>query len=117
MKINDILSLVLGILIVGEAILLFIDIYLLSKKHNEWKTTFNNNTLLMDIAFGTLIIGNSFEKISIIIVGIVVLIITHLYREIEYIKKDKKDKFIFNLPLFIINSIKLIGLIALLFLV
>jgi hypothetical protein len=117
MNTEQIISLLLGLLIVGEAIMLLIGIYVISKKQNEWKTRFNTNTLLIDIAFGIIIIFNAIENMPYKVVAIVVLIITHLYREIEYFYKEKKNRFIFNLPLFIINTIKLIGLIVLLMIV
>jgi len=93
--------------------MLLIGMYVISKKQNEWKTRFNTNTLLIDIAFGTIIIFNAIENMPYKVVAIVVLIITHLYREIEYFYKEKKNRFIFTLPLFIVNTIKLIGLIVL----
>jgi hypothetical protein len=117
MNTEQIISLLLGLLIVGEAIMLLIGIYVISKKQNEWKTRFNTNTLLIDIAFGIIIIFNAIENMPYKVVAIVVLIITHLYREIEYFYKEKKNRLIFNLPLFIINTIKLIGLIVLLMIV
>jgi hypothetical protein len=112
MNTEQIISLLLGLLIVGEAIMLLIGMYVINKKQNEWKTRFNTNTLLIDIAFGMIIIFNAIENMPYKVVAIVVLIITHLFREIEYFYKEKKNRFIFNLPLFIVNTIKLIGLIV-----
>jgi hypothetical protein len=117
MNIEQVISLLMGILVVGEAILLLIGMYGINKKQNEWKTRFNTNTLLIDIAFGTIIFFNAIENMPYKAVAIVVLIITHLYREIEYFYKEKKNRFIFNYPLFIVNTIKLIGLIALILIV
>jgi hypothetical protein len=117
MNIEQIISLLIGILVVGEAILLLIGMYGINKKHNEWKTRFNTNTLLIDVAFGMIIFFNAIENMPYKEVAIVVLIITHLYREIEYFYKEKKNRFIFNFPLFIVNTVKLIGLIALIFFV
>jgi hypothetical protein len=117
MNTEQIISLLLGLLIVGEAIMLLIGMYVINKKQNEWKTRFNTNTLLIDIAFGMIIIFNAIENMPYKVVAIVVLIITHLFREIEYFYKEKKNRFIFNLPLFIVNTIKLIGLIVLLLIV
>jgi 4-hydroxybenzoate polyprenyltransferase len=39
------------------------------------------------------------------------IILTHIYREYEYVSL-KEAKFCFNLPLFILNNIKLMGLFA-----
>jgi hypothetical protein len=117
MNIEQIISLLLGLIIVGEGIMLLIGIYGISKNQNEWKTRFNTNTTLLDIAFGIIIIFNAIENMPFKVVAIGVLIITHLFREIEYFYKEKKNRFIFNLPLFIINTIKLIGLILLLLIV
>jgi len=117
MNIEQILSFVLGTVIVGEAILLFVGKYLSGKKDDDWKTRFNLNTLLIDIGFGTIIIFNAFEGMPFIIIALLALSITHLYREAEYFKKEKKSRFITNASLFVVNSIKLIGLIGLFFLV
>jgi len=117
MNTEQIISLLLGLLIVGDGIMLLIGMYVISKKQNEWKTRFNTNTLLIDIAFGTIIVFNAIENMPYKVVAIVVLIITHLYREIEYFYKEKKNRLIFNLPLFIVNTIKLIGLIVILLIV
>jgi hypothetical protein len=114
MTIEQIFSLVLGLIVVGEAALLFFGMYLPAKKDNEWRTRFNLNTLLIDLAFGMIIIFNAFEHMSLVIIALIALIITHLYREIEYFKKTKKSRFITNEALFAVNTIKLIGLCVLL---
>jgi fatty acid desaturase len=117
MNIEQIMSFLLGAIIIGEAVLLFIGMILMRKEPNEWKTRFNINTLLIDIAFGMIILFNAFEKMPYIIFAVPVLIVTHLFREIEYFKKDKKSRFIFNASLFGVNTIKLIGLLGLLLMV
>jgi hypothetical protein len=114
---EQIISLLLGLLIVGEAIMLLIGMYGINKKSSEWKTRFNTNTLLMDIAFGLIIIFNAIEKMPFIEVAVGALIITHLFREIEYFYKEKKNRFIFNFPLWVVNTVKLIGLIGLLLII
>jgi hypothetical protein len=116
MNIIQIASFLLGLLIIGEAVFLFIGIYVTGKKQNDWKTGFNLNTLLIDIAFGIIIILNASETTPFVILAIPALIITHLFREVEYFKKDKKNRFLFNQQLFIVNTIKLIGLAGLFFL-
>ncbi len=117
MNVEQIISLLLGILIVGEAILLFIGVYVIGEKENEWKTGFHANTLLMDIAFGMIIIFNAIENMPFKEVAIGALIITHLFREIEYFYKEKENRFIFNFPLWIVNTVKLLGLIGLLLII
>jgi len=117
MTIEQIISFVWGMLIVGEAIALFIGIYLMGRKESEWKTRFNMNTLLIDIGFGAIIFFNAFEKMPYIMIAVPALLITHAYREFEYFKKDKKSRFIFTPPLFIINTVKIIGLLGLLFMI
>ena len=117
MTIEQILSLVLGLIVVGEAVLLFIGMYLPGKKENEWKNRFNLNTLLIDLTFGLIIIFNAFEHMPLVIIAILALIVTHLYREIEYFKKTKKSRFITNGLLFAVNTVKIIGLFGLLFFV
>jgi hypothetical protein len=111
MALEQIFSFVLGILIIGEAVLLFTGMYLMGGK----KTRFNINALLIDIGFGAIIFFNAFEDMPYIIIAIPALLITHAYREFEYFKKDKKSRFIFNPPLLYVNTIKIIGLVGLFF--
>jgi len=113
MNIIQIASFLLGLLIIGDAVFLFIGIYVTGKKQNDWKTGFNLNTLLMDIGFGAIILINASESIPYIIIAVPALIITHVFREVEYFKKDKKSRFLFTRQLFVVNTIKLIGLIGL----
>jgi hypothetical protein len=117
MNLIQIVSLGLGLLIIGEAVFLFIGIYITGKKENDWKTGFNLNTLLIDAAFGAIILFNASETMPYIIFAVPVLIVTHLFREIEYFKLDKKSRFLFNQQMFVVNSIKLAGLAGLLILI
>ncbi|MBN2086220.1 MAG: hypothetical protein JW748_13455 [Anaerolineales bacterium] len=114
MNIEQILSFLLGTIIIGGAVLLFMGMILAPKTHSEWKTRLNINTLLMDIAFGLIILFHAFEKMPFILIAVPALIITHLFREFEYFKKDRKSRFIFNSWLLALNTIKLLGLLALL---
>jgi hypothetical protein len=116
MNLEQGLAFLLGSVIIGEAVLLFIGRYIMGGKESAWKTRFNMNTLLIDIAFGLIILFHAFEDMPFIAIAIPALIITHLFREIEYFKKDKKSRFLTNTSLFIVNSIKLVGLLGLLFL-
>jgi hypothetical protein len=116
MNLEQGLSFLLGSAIVGEAVLLLIGMCIMGGKESAWKTRFNLNTLLIDIAFGLIILFHAFEDMPFIVIAIPALIITHLFREIEYFKKEKKSRFLTNTPLFLVNSIKLAGLLGLLFL-
>jgi hypothetical protein len=117
MNAERILSLAMGILVVGEAILLLIGMYGNRAKKVEWKTRFNTNTLLIDVAFGVILIFNAVEDMPLKIIAIGALIITHGFREFEYFHKGKKDQLIFNIPLLAVNTIKLVGILFLLILV
>ena len=117
MDFAELYSLILGLIIVIEAIFVLIGMYATKEKTNEWKTRFNTNTLLLDIAFGVIIIFNSMEKMNFIALAVIILGITHLYREIEYFNKSKKSKLLKNYPLFVMNSIKLLGLLGMLYLI
>jgi hypothetical protein len=117
MNIEQIISFLLGAILIGEAALLFIGMILTPKTRMEWKTRFNINTLLIDITFGLIILFNAFEKMPFMLIAVPVLIITHLFREFEYFKKDKKSRLVFNSWLLALNTIKLIGLLALLIII
>jgi hypothetical protein len=110
-------SLILGLLIVAVAIFVLFRMYLTSEKLNAWKTRFNTNTLLLDITLGMIIIFNSIEKMNLIGIAVIILLITHLYRVIEYFNTNKKSKLLLNYPYFIIHTIKLLGLFGIVFII
>lgn len=106
-----------GTLIAGEAVALWIGMHVLSGEGNPWISPQNDALLLLDMltGFGLMEIALSEENLeeSSIFGALVALgIFTHLYREVEYFS-DSENKFLFNQPLFAVNSIKLVGLICL----
>lgn len=109
----------LSLLTAGEAIILFVVLYVL-KHEKKWFSVRNTNFILLDIITGGGLIYillsdyplNAIISYELIAAGI----ITHLLRVIEYIQK-KRNKFCFNIHLFIINDIKLLGFIVLLILI
>jgi len=104
------LSLAIGILVVGEALFLLVGMVFLGPKPNKWNIMRNINTLFIDIAFGALLLLNAIETNQFIQVSIIALIATHAYREAEFLFSKSETRFIFNWPLFAINSVKLISL-------
>jgi hypothetical protein len=108
-------SLLLGLIIIAEAIIFLIWMYLIKENENDWKTRFNTNTMLIDIVFGMIILFNSMEKMNLVGIAVLILIITHIYREIEYFNRNKKSKMLKNGTLFLINSIKLLCLMGMIY--
>ena len=104
----------LSLIIIAEAVALFTGFYLMKKKP-EWLSTRNIIFLLLDLITGfgiiyLMITGKSIPNIlfsELLIAGV----ISHLLRSGEYFLK-RKIIFCFNIPLFIINNIKLVGLLA-----
>jgi hypothetical protein len=117
MSVVQVFSLATGILIVSEAILLLVGITILGPRPNKWNTMRNSNTLFIDIAFGALLILNAIEINQFIQVSVIALLATHAFREAEYFNLKNESRFLFNVPLFAINTVKLVSLVILLFLV
>ena len=114
---TQVLSLITGILVSGEAIILLVVMLLISPRPNKWNTMRNTNTLFIDLAFGALLILHAIEPNPFIQLSVLALIATHGYRELEYLFKKSENMFIINQPLFAANTIKLISLVILLFLI
>jgi hypothetical protein len=105
-----------GLLIAGEAFALLVGMYFLSERGNPWISFKNGFLLVMDLITGAgLIYLASTDEIisspkSIGIALILILaILAHGYREWEYLA-GTTNKFCANIPLFVLNNVKLISL-------
>ncbi len=111
-----IMTILTGAFISGEALALTAGVHLFGDPANLWITPTNNIMLIADVITGAGLIyvgitaDSNFNSVMFwIFTGVAIL--THGFREWEYIA-DIENKFCGNLPLFIMNNIKLAGLTA-----
>ncbi len=107
-----------GAVIAIESIILFIGVRLTAKTGEPWLCVKNNLLVLLDVVAGVALIYFAFvfQRVSlpfttIFYALIIVSICTHGYREWEYLA-GVENRFFFNLPLFVFNNIRLLGLLA-----
>jgi hypothetical protein len=119
---NDLLfkiaTLLTGLVIAGEAFALLVGMRFLSEGHNPWISFKNDLFLVLDIVAGLGLVyvalahrGSGWPYALYSLVGLALL--THGYREWEYLA-GSSNAFCANVPLFIVNTVKLVGLVAVL---
>ncbi|MFX1277106.1 MAG: hypothetical protein ACFFBP_19375 [Promethearchaeota archaeon] len=111
-NVYNLVCIILGLLVIGEATALLIGMNLAGTGGKEWLSIKNYIILIFDIMTGLLIIPlimNIFDKNSTIflVILLISIFILHLYRDIEYFMPII-NKFCINFPLFVFNNIKLI---------
>ncbi|MCG8699344.1 MAG: hypothetical protein MI922_14915 [Bacteroidales bacterium] len=111
MKITTIVT---GGLIAGESLALLVGMNLLSSGPNPWNTNRNNIMLGLDIITGAGMIylgltSNNLHSSKLLYALTSVNIASHTFRSYEYFGPGGDSKFCFNLPLFIVNNLKLTG--------
>jgi hypothetical protein len=102
-------TILLGILLVGEAAALFIGMRVLGKGSNPWNSYKNSLLLFLDICCGTILLLSGLLKFPEIIFWIIfiLVVLSHAFREYEYLSLQKQA-FCSNLPLFMVNNIKIV---------
>jgi len=110
-KINPWLIFGLGAVTAGEALALLIGMNLTDQ--SGWATIKNNGLALVDLVTGVALVYFLFTQKDlggspVLYVLLVVILISHGYREWEYVT-DQPVKFCANAPLFVMNSVKLVG--------
>ncbi len=110
---QQIVFLITALIIFVEALALFVGMEFFSET-KVWLNTKNNILLLTDILIGfaflfIFIYIKEYLDTVLVVVLTVISLVAHSFREIEYFV-EAENKFCFNLPLFIINTIKIIGL-------
>jgi hypothetical protein len=102
-------TILLGTLLVGEAVALFIGMHVLSKKHNSWISNKNSLLLILDIGCGTMLLISVLVKIPEVFFWLIfiMVVLSHSFREYEYLSLQKQP-FCSNLPLFIANNVKMV---------
>jgi hypothetical protein len=102
-------TILMGILLVGEAAALLVGTRILGKSSQLWISSKNHLLLFLELFCGSMIILSEsfkFPGIFFWIIFIVVLL-SHAFREYEYCSLQKSP-FCSNMPLFMINNIKIV---------
>lgn len=110
------LGLLTGTVVAGEALALLVGMVFLSPKGNPWISTKNSVLLGLDILTGLgmvvlIVLLHRMDVIYLFYGCVLLSILTHGYREVEYLVRAG-NPFCINTPLFIVNSIKLAGLVV-----
>jgi hypothetical protein len=107
-----------GLVVAGEALVLLVGMHFLSGSDNPWNSLKNDLLLTLDILAGTVLIVLA---LSSGLNGpwpwgaVGVALLAHLWRDVEYLAYFD-NPFCINLPLFVVNNLKIVGLIAILLL-
>jgi hypothetical protein len=109
-------TLLAGLVIAGEALALLLGMHFLSEGDNGWLSVKNDLFLVLDILAGLGLVylalahrGAAWPYAFYIVVGLALL--THGFREWEYLA-GAANPFCANCPLFAVNNLKLLGLLA-----
>ena len=112
------LTLVTGAVVAGEALALLVGMHVLSRGDNAWMSIKNDLFLALDIVAGVGLVvvalahrGAVWPYAFMFLAGLALL--THAYREWEYLA-GASNPFCANAPLFVVNTLKLAGLLAIL---
>jgi hypothetical protein len=102
-----------GLVIVGEAAALLAGMHLFVRPASPWLTPKNNALAVIDIITGVIIVVLAIAGKSpgLFYAAAALALITHSFRDWEYLT-SAGFPFAFNLPLFIVNNLKLAGVIA-----
>jgi len=105
-----------GLVVLGEALALLVGLGMMSRWESPWLTQKNVIFLASDIFLGMFLVWGGFQPSSglgriMVIAGLVLLVVSHAYRTWAY-AAGQLDPFCFNLPLFIVNNVKLTGLLG-----
>jgi hypothetical protein len=104
---------VCGIMI-GEAIALLAGTLIIPSQTSNWLNKKNASLLILDVIAGIMILVAlpqlHYLSFEIFLLLLAIGIATHTYRTIQYYSAEQ-IKFCSNLPLFIVNNLKLLGLL------
>ena len=112
-------TLLTGLVMLGEAKVLFAGVRLAELAKNPWFTVSNRIMLGSDLLFGFILLAYMFrtasEQISpFFVMAVCFSFLVHGYREWEYLAQ-RENRFCIGLPQFIVNNFKLSGLLLILF--
>jgi hypothetical protein len=102
-------TILLGILLVGEAAALFIGMRVLSRNSNPWNSHKNSLLLFLDFLCGTILLVSLILRLPEVIFWIIFILVevSHAFREYEFLSL-REQPFCSNLPLFIVNNVKIV---------
>lgn len=106
------LALVTAAVLVSEGVALFLGTHVLVQRRSPWAVPKNTVLLALDVAAGIAIGAGSFRLQPVVLLtGVAVTLISHLYRTWEYIERPFSAETIFcaNRALLAVNLLKLIG--------
>ncbi len=106
----------MGLVIAGEAVALFVGMHILSERSNPWICWKNDFLLGVDILTGTgllyfAVVNGRTTPSYLVYLLIALALLTHGYRAWEH-QANVPHRFCTNMPLFVFNNIKLLGLLA-----
>lgn len=110
-------AVVISLPVIGEAVALVIGVHVM-RRGRSWRSIKNDVLLISDVAAGTAVLclaiidANVYRSIPFYVFT-TLLLITHAYRQREYLV-EANNPFCDNKPLLIVNNIKLIGLAVIL---
>lgn len=121
MDIIDYVYMVVGILVAGEALALYVGLFIIGKARSVWITPKNTRYLIADGLTGIVIlpgiIWNGTLWFAVLsAVFILPSLVFHFQRTFDYLMK-RKLAFCANQGLFVVNNLKLVLLFGLLFIV
>jgi hypothetical protein len=111
-----VLTALTGIVIAGEALALAVGMHILSPADNRWISLKNDLFLGLDVIVGLGLVLVAAVSRRVVPSGILCVlvfssVVARGYRELEYLIRTG-NAFCANAPLFVLNNLKLIGLLA-----
>jgi hypothetical protein len=102
-------TILLGLLLVGEAAALLIGTRVINENANLWNSQKNFFLLYLDILCGTILLLTVLLKFPEVIFWtiFILVVLSHAFREYEYLSLQEQP-FCSNLPLFMVNNIKIV---------
>jgi len=114
----QVVTLIVGIVVAGEATALAIGIHIVKKSNSSWVSLKNDLLLALDVVVGLVLIlmvfgSENFPPPVWFPVFVSIGLITHIFRIWEYLS-DRTSSFCGNRSLFILNNLKFVGLLLIL---
>lgn len=113
LSIFKIIAVLTGLVIAGEAAALLVGMHLFVRPASHWLVPKNNALAALDIVTGAIIVVLAItgKSPNLFYTAAALALITHTFRDWEYLA-SAEIPFVFNLPLFIVNNLKLAGVIV-----
>jgi hypothetical protein len=113
LSIFKIVAVLAGLVIAGEAAALLTGMHLFVRPTSPWLTPKNNALAVLDVITGAIIVALAItgKTPGLFYATAALTLLTHAFRDWEYLA-SAGSPFAFNLPLFVVNNLKLAGIIA-----